>query len=194
MKLPIAYKEAALVVNVWKLYKNSEDALLTSRQTILSKIKGGKKLPQEFMFKTPDEIKGQFGQSLKELKYAAMLGLISAIEAAFRIDHQIRLEGKKKDEISQKFLQLAQEKKSQWSKFGDDILDTWMDLPSNEQFKETIITLKGMLRLRDWLAHGRCWERRFSQQYDPETIHLVAEQLIHNLPHNNFFGRKYLGT
>jgi hypothetical protein len=100
MKIPIAYKEAAAVNVVWKWYKDSEDALLKSKERILTKIKCGKSLPAEFEFKSLKEVNNQFDQNFKELSYVTMLSLISAIEAAFRIDHQIRLDGKKNDGIS----------------------------------------------------------------------------------------------
>jgi hypothetical protein len=81
-----------------------------------------------------------------------------------------------------------------WTKFGDDILMTWKNIESNGEFKNIVIVLMGMLPLRDWIAHGRCWERRFTQKYNPNTILMVAERLMHNLPHDNFYGRKYLST
>jgi len=191
MKLP-SYKEAASVTIVWKWYKDAEDALLKSKQNILSKIRRGKPLPCEFMFKSQREVTNQFDNSLKELRYATMLGLISAIEAAFRIDFQIRLSGKKDDKISLKFNQLSNKKKRGWSNFGDDILKTWKNIASSDGLEKSIKDLMDILPLRDWLAHGRCWEKRFTQKYDPDTIIIVAEKLIDNLPHNNFFGRKYL--
>lgn len=192
MKVPIAHKEAAAVNNVWKWHKDAEDGLLKARQIVLSKIKSGKPLPREFMFKSVKEVNDQFGNSLNELRYATMLGLISAIEAAFRIDHQIRLSGKKDDKISRKFYQLSRRKKGEWSKFGDDILKTWKNITSSNELEKTVKYLLDLLPLRDWLAHGRCWERKFTQKYDPDTILLVAERLMRNLPHNNFYGRKYL--
>ena len=206
MRVQIADKEAAVVINVWKWYKDSEDALLKSKQKLLSRVRGGKSLPREFIYKSEREITEQFSQTLKELRYATMLGLISAIEAAFRIDHQIRIDGKKDDEISKKFIRLSQKKKGKWSKFGDDILEAWMNIASNkkshkiwnnmtlvEEFKEIVIRLIGLLHLRDWLAHGRCWERKFTQQYDPDDIIRVAKRLMDNLP-INFYGRKYLSA
>lgn len=210
MKVSIAYKEAAAVNNVWSCYKDAEDALLKYKQVIFSKIRGGKNLPPEFEFKSLTEVSNQFDQDSKELKYATMLGLISAIEATFRIDHQIRLTGQKKDGISRQFIRLQQQKqkkKGEWTKFGDDILMTWKEIASKKEFigawekrasidkfKNIVILLNGILDMRDWIAHGRCWKRRSTQKYDPDTIHSVAEELMHNLPHNNFYGRKYLST
>lgn len=193
MKVSASYKHAAAVNNVWKWYRDSESALLDSRQKIIEKVRSGKALPIEFMFKSPKEIADQFSNGMKELKYATMLGLISAIEAAFRIDHQIRLTGKKSDGISRKLYQLSpKKKKGEWSRFGDDILKTWKNITDSRELEKSIKNLMDLLPLRDWLAHGRCWEKRFTQNYDPETIYSIAIRLMRNLPHDNFFGRKYL--
>jgi hypothetical protein len=83
-------------------------------------------------------------------------------------------------------------KKGEWTRFGDDILTTWQKLVSTEECENTIINLKGLLHLRDWLAHGRCWKKKFTQPYDPGDIFLVAESLNRNLPRDNFHGSKYL--
>jgi len=193
MKVSVSYKEAAAVNNVWKWYKDAKSALSESKQNIMEKVRSGKPLPHEFMFKSAKEITDQFSNGMKELRYATMLGLISAIEAAFRIDHQVRLTGKKSDAISRKLYHLSpKKKKGEWSRFGDDILKTWKNITDSRELEKSIKNLMDLLPLRDWLAHGRCWERRFNQNYGPETIHSVAERLMRNLPHNNFFGRKYL--
>jgi hypothetical protein len=197
MKIQIAYKEAAAVNSVWRWYKDTESALNESKIDILGKIKRGKRLPPEFEFKSPKEVNNQFDQNFKELKYATMFNLISAIEAAFRIDHQIRLDGTRGDDISREFVRLSQrkqKKKGEWTKFGEDILKTWRNMVSDVECKASINTLNGMLQFRDWLAHGRCWERRSKYKYDPLTILMVADSLTHTLPHNNFYGRKYLST
>jgi hypothetical protein len=197
MKVPTAYKEAARVANVWRWYKDVEAALSNLKQNILIRIKERKPLPPEYESKSKEKLNNQFDKNFKELKYATMLSLISAIEAAFRIDYQTRLDRGEdfNNKISQTFLRLSRQKmKGEWTKFGDDILETWKNVAPSDKCKEAVIALKEMLRLRDWLAHGRCWERRYTQKYNPETIIIVAERLMESLPHNNFFGRKYLST
>lgn len=132
---------------------------------------------------------------------------MSAIEAGFIIDHQFRINGQKQDAISKEFLRLRkkQKRKGEWTKLGDDILTIWKDIASNIKFekawrnkasiaifKKLVILLMGILDMRDWIAHGRCWERRSTQNYDRDDIYSLAKRLIENLPYNNFYGRQYL--
>jgi hypothetical protein len=196
MTKEISYNEAATLKNIWKFYKDTKDALNDYRTNILTRIKNEKRLPPEFEFKSPKDVRNQYEKDLKELRYAAMFGLISAIEAAFRIDHKLRSDEEKDDEISRSLKKLSQKKKGgDWTKFGDDILKTWIrSLSISEECKKAVGDLLNILPLRDWLAHGRCGEKKFSQKFDPETILIVAERLIENLPNNNFYGRKYLST
>lgn len=183
--------EPAQVSVIWKWYVDSKASLDETRQSITNKIKKGKTLPSVFAFKTPNEVKQQFERDAKELDYAAMLGLISALEAAFRIDHGDRLTSNKNDIISTKFFEHAKGKHKTRTLFGDNILSTWIKNTTSQDLKATIQTLMNIIPLRDWLAHGRCWPKSFQQPFNPDTILIIAKSLRKYLP-SDFKGHKYL--
>ena len=64
--------------------------------------------------------------------------------------------------------------------FNEDILGALAkEYPS---CKMAIGQFRGILSLRDWLAHGRYWEPKLGRQYTPEDAFEVVEQLFEILP------------
>lgn len=115
---------------------------------------------------------------LKELELNAIFMLLSSVEALFRIDFNIRVNKKLKDELSREFRDIYKNKQKRIS-LNEDILKTWQ---SNFVSFESIITkYKETLKYRHWLAHGRYWEPKF-QKYDFDSVYIVADSIISNLP------------
>jgi hypothetical protein len=106
---------------------------------------------------------------LEELDRSSVFSLLSALEAAFRIDYLQRCQAKKKkrENISYAFREIYKEKGKRAS-FKDDILSVWR---ANTNVKAALINdLTGALRYRDWLAHGRYWNAKLGRKYDYESV------------------------
>lgn len=130
---------------------------------------------------TPKEVAEELKTRLEELDRASVFSLLSALEAAFRIDYLQRGQAKKKkrENISQALRRVYQEKGTRAS-FKDHILPVWKREPT---IKMVIISdLIGAFRYRDWLAHGRYWNAKLGRKYDYESVYKLAEDILESFP------------
>jgi hypothetical protein len=105
--------------------------------------------------------------------------LLSALEAAFRIDYLQRSYQRKKDKLSKTFRNLHQQKGSRAS-LEENILSVWKEhtsVPAN-----LIGDLRGVFKYRHWLAHGRYWTPKLGQKYDYDSIYELAEIVFKSFP------------
>lgn len=116
---------------------------------------------------------------LQELELNTIFMLLSSIEALFRIDFNIRVNRKLKDELSKEFRNIYKTKQSRIS-LEEDILNIWQI--HFRELKHIISEYKSALHYRHWLAHGRYWEPKLGRKYDFDTIYILADNIINNLP------------
>lgn len=116
---------------------------------------------------------------LQELELNAIFMLLSSIEALFRIDFNIRVNQKFKDELSKEFRNIYKTKQSRVS-LEEDILNIWQT--HFRELKLIISEYKSTLHYRHWLAHGRYWEPKLGRKYDFDSIYILANNIINNLP------------
>lgn len=124
---------------------------------------------ERFRGYTRRELDQELQTRLEELDRSSVFSLLSALEAAFRIDYLQRCQAKKKkrENISYAFREIYKEKGKRAS-FKDDILSVWR---ANTNVKAALINdLTGALRYRDWLAHGRYWNAKLGRKYDYESV------------------------
>lgn len=135
---------------------------------------------QRFMGYSPQELARELEGHLKELEHTSSLSILSAIEAAFRIDYLQRCYQKKKDDLSREFREIHKTKGSKAS-LEEDILEKWKEKTSVP--KEIIGHLKGALKYRHWLAHGRYWEPKLGRsKYDFQGIHQLGQIVFTSFP------------
>lgn len=116
---------------------------------------------------------------LSENDKSTVLTLLSAVEAAFRIDYLQRSYQRKKDELSKACRELHHQKGSHAS-LEEDILSAWKahtSVPAN-----LIGDLWGAFKYRHWLAHGRYWTPKLGQKYDYDSIYELAETVFKSFP------------
>lgn len=119
-------------------------------------------------------------ERLAELELTSSLSILSAIEAAFRIDYLQRCYKRKKDSLSRTFRTIHRSKGSRVS-LEDDILDSWRQKSSMP--KSILNSLKGALKFRHWLAHGRYWEPKFGRdKYDYQSVYELAQTIFESFP------------
>ncbi|MDX9744668.1 MAG: hypothetical protein RBT59_12675 [Arcobacteraceae bacterium] len=116
---------------------------------------------------------------LQELELNAIFMLLSSIEALFRIDFNIRVDKKLKDALSQEFRSIYKNKQSRVS-LEEDILNVWQN--HFVELKVAISEYKGALHYRHWLAHGRYWKPNLARKYDFDSVYILADSIINNLP------------
>ena len=115
------------------------------------------------------EIRNELELRLAEHDRTTIFAILSALEAAFRIDYLQRSYKKKKDPLSKGFRDLHRKKGSRVS-LEDDILDKWKEYSSAPV--KIIGDLKGAFKYRHWLAHGRYWEPKLGQKYDYYSVYM----------------------
>jgi len=132
---------------------------------------------------TPTEIRGVSETRLEETGLRSALQVLSALEAAFRIDYKIRCVLKKKDPLSRDFRELYREKKTK-VRLSEDILERWLVRHSDiSGLKGLIGEMRGALRFRHWLAHGRYWQpTNFGRKYDYDGVSIIAELIFETFP------------
>jgi hypothetical protein len=127
----------------------------------------------------PDEVRSELGERLAELDRNTTMSLLTAVEAAFRIDYLQRCYQKRKDGVSRAFRGLYEKKKDRAS-LEDDIFEVWKN---NTMGSDKIIAdLRGAFNFRHWMAHGRYWTPKLGKKYDYFSVYPLALQAVTSFP------------
>lgn len=126
----------------------------------------------------PAELDEELAARLAELEFSSVFTVLSAVEAAFRIDYLLRCDLKKKDPISTMFRTIYR-KKQERARLDDDILGVWK--AHIEGSAKLIGDLRGAFKFRNWLAHGR-YLVHAGQKYDYATIYALADAALDSFP------------
>jgi hypothetical protein len=137
-------------------------------------------LEERFFGYSREDLANELRSRIEELNHTSSLTLLATLEAAFRIDYLQRNYKKKRDPLSRSFRNLFKTKNSKAS-LEDDILEAWK---SNAHGTSKIIgDLKGALKYRHWLAHGRYWTPKMGRQnYDYATVYELVETVLNSFP------------
>jgi hypothetical protein len=130
--------------------------------------------PVRFVGYSHAEVRKELQERLTELELASALTVLSAIEAAFRVDYLQRCYRKQKDDVSRAFRELHKRKGSRVS-LEDEILEIWKNRAAGTS--AVVAGLRAAFRFRHWLAHGRYWEPK-CQKYDYFTVYSLAEMAL----------------
>lgn len=112
----------------------------------------------EFFGLSKNEVAKMQNEDLKELSIEGGMALLSAAEAAFRVDFITRCRSRKKDKINIDFKAILKKYKKLYEvRIREDILDRWQkEFPTDKHY---LSTLKNRFDYRNWLAHGRYWNK-----------------------------------
>lgn len=106
--------------------------------------------------KTREELEEDFAWQIAELDLLSALGLLAATEATLRVDCIRRTKDKKEDKVSRRFLQTSRAVKDLGNiRREEDILDICRAHGLTAGMNHAVSEFKGVLKLRNWLAHGR---------------------------------------
>jgi hypothetical protein len=125
------------------------------------------------------EVRSELEVRLVEHHRTTILTILSALEAAFRIDYLQRCYKKKKDPLSRGLRELHRKTGSRAS-LEDEIFDKWKEYTSVPN--KLIGELKGAFKYRHWLAHGRYYEPKLGQKYDYDSVYVLAETILSSFP------------
>jgi len=134
---------------------------------------------RDFFSKTTEEINIMKVATLEELEHDYSLKMLAAIEAHLRIDFILRCLQRDKNPVSRAFRDL-QKDYGYSVELDDVILETWKK--SDPSTKRIIGELKGCMKYRHWLAHGRYWMGSFSRKrYTVDYLFYLARLIQINL-------------
>lgn len=133
---------------------------------------------KRFIAYLPSELDAELAERMSETDMRSTLVVLARIEAALRKDYIERCKLKKADNISIAFRKIHK-KKGRSVRLDEDILDVWYQNvdPSS---RKIISTLRGMLKFRHWLAHGRYWNP--GSKYNFRDAYLLADVVLIDLP------------
>lgn len=114
-------------------------------------------------------------RALVELDLSACSLVLSAVEAAIRVDYLTRVYNRLKDPLSREMRTLHRAKKNH-ARLDDDLIRLWRDAAGVN--KQSCGQLVSSLNLRHWLAHGRYWKVQLGRKYDFSTVYQVAESFL----------------
>lgn len=126
------------------------------------------------------EVASHLQVELDELGRMSSLSVLAAVEAAFRMDYLVRVNERRRDVLSRAMRELYSRSGSRVS-FEDEILELWRDNTSGA--RQAISDLKGAMKYRHWLAHGRYWTPKMGRsKYDFQSIYEMAEAILVGFP------------
>ena len=126
-----------------------------------------------------DTIRKEMQARLDEHDLVVSMTVLSALEAAFRIDYSIRCQRRMKDRLSRGFRSLHVAKGLRVS-FKADILSVWAR--NSDIGAAKIEELRNAVDYRNWLAHGRYWVLQTRGKYDYPDLYAMADAIISGFP------------
>lgn len=153
--------------------------LLNAVDRQLPQLLSGEFIPEIYRDESLDELRNRFASARKHLRYAAMLHLLTTAEALLRLDFERLSKRKRKPAIFRRFRKIRRER-GEKIRVEEDILDTWIDVyPETGQ---SIREFKGVVPLRDWLAHGRYWSPKIGRhEYEVEDVFDIASEMFNQM-------------
>lgn len=131
--------------------------------------------PDRFAIFSPGEIQSDLEARLVEQDKLGGFSLLTAIEAAFRVDFWKRVQNKKRDDLSRAMRQLHKKYSFRVS-LEDEIFEAWLE---NTSVSPGLIgDLKGAFRYRHWIAHGRYWTPKLGRRYDFYGLATLAQAVF----------------
>ena len=134
---------------------------------------------QIFQFYSRQELLGERVACLLEHELGTSMTILAAIEAAFRIDFELRCQSMNADTISSQLRQIQRGRMQHSISFAGDILNGWdQAFPAG---RETISAMRDAYQFRNWLAHGRYWIPDINR-FDYGDLYALAENVFAVFP------------
>jgi len=131
-----------------------------------------------------DEVDAELRAALDEADTNAILTLLAAVEAAFRVDFALRVQRRLKDKVSRSCRDLQKEKDRKGKRnrvsFEDEILEIWQ--VNDPAASAAVANVRSAFNYRHWLAHGRYWVPRLGRQYSYTLIYGICVAALGRVP------------
>ena len=132
--------------------------------------------PDRYRDQTLEELRQAFASARKHLQYAAMLHLLTTAEALLHLAFDDLSKHERKPAISRQFRKIGRERGFK-IRLEEDILNTWVKV--YPETAPSIREFKGVVPLRDWLAHGRYWNPKVGRPiYSVRDVFDIASEML----------------
>ncbi len=153
--------------------------LLNEEDRQLPQLLSGALIPERYRDESLDELREQFALARKHLQYAAMLHLLTTTEALLHLAFRELSTRQTKPAIFRRFRKIERERGVR-IRLVEDILNTWMDV--YPETTRSIREFKGVVPLRDWLAHGRYWNPKIGRPvYEVRDVFDIASEMLNRM-------------
>lgn len=126
---------------------------------------------QRYRGARPEEVAEALNMALREIDRSAILALLAAIEAAFRVDYLNRVYRRRKDSFS-RACRVLYSQVGHRAKLEKKLFKLWLtEGAASPCFIQHLI---GAFQVRHWLAHGRYWSPRLGRYDDFDEIYALA--------------------
>jgi len=133
----------------------------------------------KYFGETLDELRALFARDRLHLRNAALLLLLTEAEALLRIQFAQLCKRKRKPKLYTEFRRVTRERGDR-IRLIEDILDTWTAVAP--ETAKSIREFKGVIPLRDWLAHGRYWNPKLGRHaYTVDDVYDIAAGMLAQL-------------
>jgi hypothetical protein len=127
---------------------------------------------ERFLGEPVNEADRQLELRLGESDVRSAFAVLTSLEATFLIDFERRCRKKLKDKLSRHFRELRKTRGNR-VRLDEDILEGWkIHLVGSATL---IGELRGAIKFRHWIAHGRYWRPKLGRKYDFNYVHLLAD-------------------
>lgn len=134
---------------------------------------------RRFGFLSLDEVQSSRDLAVGELEASTCLSILASVEANFRMDYLNRAAKRLKDPLSQAYRGIYNNYEERAS-FEEHLLGSWRK--HAPQSREIVSELRGALKYRHWLAHGRYWKPQFGRKYDYYFVSDLAYRIEQSFP------------
>ncbi len=186
MTLPFEAHDDPDIDRVWTWFEYQIALIGESRASVLRhfnpnpNVTGQALRPHEVQFTgfTLREVEDFFDTQRGQLELLTMFEILATTEAVLRIEVRTRVAARKRDSLSKRFRRLYKIK-GERIRLDEDIL---FAMKEEGVSSSAIGGFRGVLKLRNWLAHGRHWHPKLGRGYAPSDVFDISRALINSIP------------
>lgn len=140
---------------------------------------GNPRFSEIFSLYSPGELLEESNGCLLEQGLNASMTVLAAVEAAFRIDLELRCGNTSPDPISSRLIYMRRGRSQRSISFTGEILREWER--GYPRGAEAIYAMREAFQFRNWLAHGRYWVPD-TDKIDYGDVYALAESVFELFP------------
>lgn len=140
---------------------------------------GNPRFSDIFSLYSPHELLEERNGCLLEHRLSASMTVLAAVEAAFRIDFELRCRSTNPDPISDRFGMMRGRRKQHSISFTREILREWEQ--GYPKGAGSVSAMREVFRFRNWIAHGRYWVPDVDK-IDYGDVYALAESVFEVFP------------